>query len=161
MFNTTKNHHKTTGIAFGVISANSLDSDLVHELMFGDQATDHSYNEYREQAIWDLYNSKNPDGEAESLEEAQEWLEENVSRWEMTIGDRYQQDEPEISGEYEGVTYATSWGSGLCFFILESPNISNDMTQCSPCYPGAGDLDSPGGGYTCYDVPADWRYSND
>lgn len=87
-------------------------------------------------------------------------------------------DEPITVGTCEGVTYQTCWlGGALHFFILRSPVVQKVKT-CSPCFPGAGDLDNikslpveaspelegdftvgyvPYADCTAYAVPADWR----
>ena len=58
-------------------------------------------------------------------------------------------------GEHEGVMYRTTWLGGapmLCVF--KSPYVTK-CSVCSPCVPGAGDLDSPGD-YEAYGVPVTW-----
>ena len=68
------------------------------------------------------------------------------------------EDEPDVSGTYEEVSYATSYlGGVLNFWIFESPHITQAATSCGICVPGAGNLDNLTGSVTCYDVPADWR----
>ena len=88
-----------------------------------------------------------------------EYLEEFP---EETINN-YENDEPYIEGEMDGVKYSTSWmGGALCFFILESPH-QTTCALCSPCVPNAGDLNNIGDDYTTvsYDVPKDWRLKNE
>lgn len=69
-------------------------------------------------------------------------------------------DEPLIEGVRDGVTYSIDWlGGAPLLWVLESP-YTGLYQLCSPCVPGAGDLESPDAfGFTCYDVPPDWRAS--
>ena len=71
-------------------------------------------------------------------------------------------EEPIIEFEYEGVKGRTSWLGGACnLWIFESPH-TGLYQECSPCVPGAGNLDQPfEWGVLTYDVPADWRVKED
>ena len=137
------NVNELTGIRYGIISANSLDGELVQDLLYYE-------------------------GEDLSWKEAEEEIkiamrEEGVTEedWDRTLDDRLSDvyiDEPIVEGECEGVKYRTSWlGGALHFWIFESPRIGL-YSECSPCCPNAGDLDSPNDdGVECYDVPEGWR----
>lgn len=137
------NVNELTGIRYGIISANSLDGELVQDLLYYE-------------------------GEDLSWKEAEEEIkiamrEEGVTEedWDRTLDDRLSDvyiDEPIVEGECEGVKYRTSWlGGALLFWIFESPRIGL-YSECSPCCPNAGDLDSPNDdGVECYDVPKEWR----
>lgn len=137
------NVNPETGIRYGIISANSLDGELVQDLLYYE-------------------------GEDLSWKEAEEEIkiamrEEGVTEedWDRTLDDRLSDvyiDEPIVEGECEGVKYRTSWlGGALHFWIFESPRIGL-YSECSPCCPNAGDLDSPNDdGVECYDVPEGWR----
>lgn len=71
-------------------------------------------------------------------------------------------EEPIVEFEYEGVHGRTSWlGGALNLWIFESPH-TGLYEECSPCVPGAGNLDQPDPeGVLAYDVPADWRTDHD
>ena len=137
------NVNPETGIRYGIISANSLDGELVQDLLYYE-------------------------GEDLSWKEAEEEIkiamrEEGVTEedWDRTLDDRLSDvyiDEPIVEGECEGVKYRTSWlGGALHFWIFESPRIGL-YSKCSPCCPNAGNLDSPNDdGVECYDVPEGWR----
>ena len=137
------NVNPETGIRYGIISANSLDGELVQDLLYYE-------------------------GEDLSWKEAEEEIkiamrEEGVTEedWDRTLDDRLSDvyiDEPIVEGECEGVKYRTSWlGGALHFWIFESPRIGL-YSECSPCCPNAGNLDSPNDdGVECYDVPEGWR----
>lgn len=89
-------------------------------------------------------------------------------------------EEPTIEGEYEGVKYHISWlGGAPILYVFEGP-LGSAERLCSPCVPGAADLDSgfmyreaEDGGYVyqteevlpgenlCYCVPRDWLRKED
>ena len=141
-----------TGVAYGYISANALDQEVVGSLLYGRQARDLSYERALEEAGLVARNLAEDAGVTES--EYDDWVDAHVEK-EM---EDYQCDEPEIEGEYEGVSYAVSWlGGALNFFILRSPVTTDRARRASPCVPGAGILDVLDGSEHSYDVPADWR----
>lgn len=148
------NINPNTGIAYGCISAQSLDNDLVHDLMFGPQANDLSYDpaldEYMEKQKADWMEIE---GSLDNFpyDEFEEYFEHTYEGC----------DEPIIEGEINGVKYRTFWlGGALHFWIFESPHIGL-FQPCSPCVPGAADLDNPSNnGIKGYDVPDSWRYPN-
>lgn len=173
-----------TGIAYGYVSANSLDPERVHELMYHN-GVDLSYQEalaelrreveneadlMREEIAIELseIDHNMPEFERIALEEAK--LDAMLSRWgysgidefiegevERRAGNLYI-EEPIIAGEREGVHYRTSWlGGALNFWIFKAP-YSGKFQPCSPCVPGAGNLDCPdkANGIETYMPPADW-----
>ena len=137
------NVNELTGIRYGIISANSLDGELVQDLLYY-EGEDLSWKEVEEEIKIAM-------------------REEGVTEedWDRTLDDRLSDvyiDEPIVEGECEGVKYRTSWlGGALHFWIFESPRIGL-YSECSPCCPNAGNLDSPNDdGVECYDVPEGWR----
>lgn len=179
------NRDPDTGTRYGYISANSLDPDVVDEMMYGSQATDLTY----QQALEEL--KATIEREAEHIEEealialgevdyalrhsdaAQEdaidaaYTRRGYDDREDFIATRTEQesehiqiDEPIHEGELDGVQYRTSWlGGALHVWAFESPH-TGLYAECSPCVPGAGNLDCPDvDGVLTYDVPADWRAS--
>ncbi len=143
------NANPTTGVRYGYISANSLHSELVDELMYGRQAVDVYYKEAcaeLEDAIYQAVSS------FLSSRQTQHLVDEALAMFE------HECDEPIHEGEYEGVKYRTSWlGGALNVWIFESP-VTGNYQECSPCVPGAGNLDCPDlDGVVCYDVPKEWR----
>jgi len=140
------NYNPATGVPYGVIACQSLDAELVDELWYT-HGTDLSY----EEAVRELRNEVNAEVEAGELDE-----DDFDSELDLRV-ERIQIDEPTIEGVYEGVHYHISWlGGAPLLWVFESPHI-NPHAQCSPCVPGAGDLDSEGD-VLCYDVPDDWRH---
>lgn len=154
----TANINPETGIRYGVISTHSLHPDVVDELWYGYGAEDLSYKE----ALIDLeaeirrevefeqedgFEVDDPEDEIQSrLESRAEWI---------------QIDEPTIKGTYEGVEYIIGWlGGAPLLWVIKSP-YTTFRRLCSPCVPGAVDLDSDPGptGAHGYDVPATWRWN--
>lgn len=161
------NSNETTGYRFGYIAANSLDSELVDALMY-----EHGKNLTYAEAELDEIARQRTEWE-EQMERAVVAYQEsdplNLRRGSPdTVFDDFEPDldnfhpeiyEPTIEGTFEGVTYRSSWlGGALNFFILESPMVGR-FDLCSPCVPGAGNLDSRNSnGALAYDVPVDWRH---
>jgi hypothetical protein len=151
------NINPETGIAYGYISANVLDSDLVCELM--NEGTDETAKAMWAEYVSDLARRIKEADESLTDEEAREQAEEAADNDAQSFWDGYECCEPEIHGEKEGVKYRTSYlGGALNFFIFFSPVVTNCARLASPCIPNAGILDELDGTVTSYDVPADWRY---
>jgi hypothetical protein len=153
----TANINSTTGIAYGYISARALDSDLVDELMNNgtDTYAEEAFNEWRATKADMLLDT---DESIESLEDAM-MEADNLS---YEFWDKYEAYEPSIEGVHDGVKYCSSWlGGALNFFISESPVTTTKARLASPCVPNAGILDTLDGNVVSYDVPADWRRTED
>lgn len=143
------NVHPETGIPYGYIAANSLNPDLVHELMYV-HGMDLSYQESLAEHLKGL--------RAEHLERHEDLAEFDEDRYVDEFSDGHEDSEPTIAGTHEDVRYRSSWlGGALNFWIFFSPH-TNTFDKCSPCVPNAGNLDCPNpNGELAYDVPADWR----
>ena len=148
------NINTKTNIPFGYIAASALDSEVVDELLYGRGAVDLSYQAALDEA-----------DERASAEAAERGFDHGSPDWERfvdkhveTAMNYYECDEPDIEGNYEGVTYASSWlGGALNFWIFESPVTTTKARRANPCVPGAAILDTLDGTEFGYDVPADWR----
>ena len=149
--NNLVNSNPETGIAYGYISANSLHPEVVDTLMYGSNATNHSYNEY----VVDCAHNEGFDPLNTDADQAAEWLFINGAE---NILDHYEGNEDIISGTHDGVTYSTSWlGGALHFWIYHSPVITQKGRRASPCVPKAAILDTLDGEEEGYDVPSEWR----
>jgi len=154
-----QNTNPETLIRYGIISANSLNSELVDELMYGCNAKDLSYEEAKLEFMADIEREVQWEIDEGKIE-ADEFVEEVETRFdfrEQDFNDNYYCDEPTIEGEHDGVKYRTTWlGGALLVFFLESPyTLRGDL--CSPCIPGAVNLDSPNpDGFEGYAPPSDW-----
>lgn len=127
------NTNPQTGIRYTVFSANNLNPDLVHELMFGLQADNLSYKAGLAQWLAD-----NPDGFEDDFE--------------------YESDEDSYEGEYEGIRYGLSTlGGAYLLWVYESP-LTSTFRLSSPCIPNSCNGDQPDpSGFEGYDIPQDWK----
>ena len=156
----TANINPDTGIAYGYISSNVMDSDVVHILLF-ETGKDIEYAGARIDYMHDRAMELMTDEEyteAREDEAVEVRLDTLDPDWEISFEDAYNPDELMVVGEYDGVRYASSWmGGALCFFIFESPHITHQAGRASPCVPNAGILDTLDGDVTSYNVPDSWR----
>ena len=152
-----------TKVPYGIISANSLNSDVVDELLYI-HGTDYTEEEALKEHMIERLQHELTEEEFDDLEECdyKDTMDEIDPMWEQSFFDMCPDfDEPDIAGEYEGVQYATCWlGGALNFWIFLSPNKTYKARRGSPCVPNAGVLDTLDGDYMAYDVPADWRAEN-
>jgi hypothetical protein len=189
------NTNPQTGIRYGVIACNSLDQDVVNDLFYGSGATDVSYEaayeeakaeaqrEYasllEEAAIAAAESGADREADYDPDEFIEDWFADNghdideeqfVQDKLEAFSDMCQIDEPHITGTCDGVTYQITWlGGAPLLWVLEGP-LGFVERLCSPCIPGAGDMDSSfeptdlkpdqvpvhWDGYLCYVVPRDW-----
>lgn len=175
------------GVRYGTIYLNSLDPDVADELFFGSQATNLSeqraYEELKheierdaegiEEEIYNEVEDREPrfindpvylEVQYEAAFQCLGYADRDDyidTRLELEFQDM-QIEEPTISGTLDGVKYEISWlGGAPLLFVLESPVISK-AKLCSPCVPGAIDLDSPANtGYEGYGIPENWYYHNE
>ena len=135
------NYHPETGIAFGVASLNGLQDWVFDEFFY--QGTNVSY----EAAVddWRAETGGGPDEDP-----PQDWC------------DSYEGDEECYELEYkDGMKLGLSYlGGAPLVWVFESDYVVN-APACSPCVPGAGDLDSrgasSGGSVRCYGLPPEWK----
>jgi len=152
------NVNPETLIRYGIISANSLDPEVVNDIQM--HGKDVHYEEAKEELWADI---KRACGDYMSDADSDDVADLAVER----MGDHWQDDEPVHEFDidcpgYGRVKGRTTWlGGALLVWIFESPFIVRARV-CSPCVPGAGDLDHIDieDGVDCYDVPNDWRYDH-
>jgi len=135
----TANTNPETGIRYGVVAMNSLES-----------------------WVWDeFYTSGTNESEIEAL---REWHEENPPETlhdpeeaENQFFESLEIEEPTWSLEQGGMRLEIGWlGGAPLLWVLLSPH-TTEARECSPCVPNAGNLDcKETGGFTCYDLPAEW-----
>lgn len=175
------NTNPDTGVRYGCIYLNELDSDVANDLwMNGDDLSyKAAYEELKNEIERDADNVEDEVriGIIEtdpSLDGNESWFERRCEDAWNTLGydsredyvetrleresDYIQIDEPNIAGECEGVKYEiTHLGGAGLVFVLHSPIISKARLG-SPCVPNACDLSSlDDDGYECYGIPDDWR----
>lgn len=157
------NTNPSTGIRYGVISGNSLNPDVLHELMYGPNAVDMQYEQAYAEAKAGAH-SRYDDAVEEAEIAASEvdpnmggadrevfiekWLDEAgypedyVERELQEFADRYESDSFHYEGELDGVTYmVTTLGGAPLVWAIEGP-VGVAERLCSPCVPNAADLDS-------------------
>lgn len=167
------NYNTSTGISYGVIALNSL-ADWFNDEMYDLDSPEEreAFNEFIQETAADLVREKKldfDDLDCESGDEQQaiadcdpdilqnlvEAADHHVidSFWAGTDFGTFRRE-----GIVDGVSISTSeLGGAILVWVIESPHIGR-YAPCSPCIPGAGDLDSPDpDGIECYDVPPGWR----
>lgn len=176
------NYNPETGIRYGTIYLNHLDSDVANDLWYSGK------NVSEENAYAELKSEL--EREADAIEEevaiaiaesdhallaSERFVDNEIEAAYLRLGyddrddyietrlelgwEHIQIDEPIIEGTCEGVRYMISHlGGAPLLWAFESPVISK-AKLCSPCVPNAGDLDSlDDDGYECYGIPDDWRH---
>lgn len=157
------NTNTSTGIPFGVIALNSLQDWLFEEIMqLPNASLDASLADYARNVLAE--NGMDPE-DVNALDDtaARDEAEEADPLYAERFFDGCDMEFDGAEGVIDGVTVCVSeMGGAYILFIMESPNVGR-YSPCSPCVPGAGDLDSPDRehGIECYDVPAEWRACND
>jgi hypothetical protein len=145
----TPNTNPETGIRYGIISANSLDQEVVMQIQMEGRDV------HWEARVAEI-RAEVEDDESVDPEDREDEIEMRIER----ESDCFYDDEPVHEFDidcpgYGRVKGRTTWVSGLCVWIFESP-FTGAFGLCSPCVPNCCDLDRAGG-YEGYDVPADWR----
>lgn len=147
-----------TGVRYGVISFHRLEDWVIDEiftngenLSFLDaQAEAKKEYEREAQALLDADGDFDFDG----------YVEEKLNTWNETYESdddvwRLETDDTDDGGKV--VVQTTGPGN---LFVFMSPVIVNTRL-CSPCYPNAGNLDSPDpDGYETYGLPKNWLEKN-
>ena len=153
------NYNPDTGIAYGVISGNTLDPDVLQELMFGGQARNLSYEatvadakaeaetEWRQ--LVDLVQDEADSRSFDSPDYREDWVINQIT---LAAGDRdhddfidakvdeftdgYEGDEDVCEGVLDGVIYRGSWLGGTNIsLITHSPHhlFADHCSHLLPC----------------------------
>lgn len=166
------NTNPDTGVRYGVIALQSLDSDLAQDLMFA-HGTDLSYAA----AIEGLQMLVEADADC-IVGEAHDSLGERLDSRHVSIGkgelaelrddearaafealgyadrdgyiqsrvererDNIQIEEPVIEGECDGIKYRIDWLGGAPLLWVTDGPLGYADKLCNPCVPNAADLDS-------------------
>lgn len=144
------NVNPKTGIRYGIISAHSLDPEVIDDIQR--EGTDIYYNE----AVTELRDTvKRACEDYMSERDADDVADEAVER----MSENFEPDEPVHEFELDGVKGRTTWlGGALMVWVFESP-FTGKFKLCSPCVPNCCDADNPDpDGYEGYTVPEDWLY---
>jgi len=143
------NINPETGVRYGLISANSLDPEVICDLQANGR--DVHWEAHKQQIADDLQMEVDNGAKFENFDEE---LDYRVDR----AADRWDDDEPVHEFDYQGVKGQTTWlGGALLVWIFESKWTTN-ARLCNPCVPNCCDLDSVDpNGYEGYDCNPDWR----
>ena len=152
-----KNINPDTGVRYGVISTRNIDQDVLDTIL--QNGTDLSYAEAEEETRRDV--------EAD-VRAGRGILLDDVDMEVQARMENYQSDEPVVrytltddAGQTTLEVQTTWLGGAQLLWVFKSP-YRTKARLCSPCVPGAGDLDNPDPeGVECYDVPPDWREGGD
>jgi hypothetical protein len=130
---TMSNYDEKTGIHFGVISPNSICQETLQDLCFGSNSIDPHYEAGKQEIIDDL----------------KQFCEDHYLNFEDIdpdqfidqFSDRYENSDGQY--DYEDIDYTLHIsGDNFGIFVIRSPYYTFTR-QCSPCAPGAGDLNTP------------------
>ena len=155
---TNLNINPKTGVAYGYISANTLDPGVVEMLLDGGQACNYTMERVQQEITDEVHAEAAERGFDHGSPDWEDFVEREIDRRLDDAGNACSFDEPHIEGVYEGVSYATPYlGGALNFWIFESPFTTDRARRASPCVPGAAILDELDGHESGYDVPGEWR----
>lgn len=134
------NFNSETGLPYGVVQGNNLNADLLDELYFKALAIE------EERLI---------EEEAEAMIAAGKTFD---SAWQSEFLEDCTIDEPSAAFEYEGIHLQYSWLGGAPIVFSFNGPVQKVKSYCSPCVPGAADLDSGLGEIECHGFPKDWYW---
>ena len=142
------NVDQENGIRYGVISTNSLNCDSLQDIY--DQGTNNSYESWRQEAIEAIQSAVHKAvedyGRFTDDFDAEEVFDSLGVEYESCGDDQYR---------FESDLYVIETTS-LGLYIIKSPWVTR-CKFCSPCCPGAGDLDNPiEDGVLTYALGPDW-----
>jgi len=177
------NINTKTGIPYGVVSMNSLKDWVWDEIYSHCESLTYKY--WEEETRKELQNEiealledgkieKDDEEEANDLlkDEADiddlKWFLEDIDKdkYRDILRAEYEPDEEEWEGEIpdeKGTisVFLSYIGGAPTLWVAESPYTTQGR-MCSPCVPGAVDLDSKSeNGFDAYDVPPDWYVTED
>lgn len=159
------NYNTQTGIPYGVISGNTVPG-LVDDIITHGINLD--YQSWESETLEMLESARASDDPADSLlEVVGEYLNFDFTDDILDYGndeliglmaEYIDFDEPTYKWESGGYSYYLTWlGGGILVYVCDGQTIGK-YDLCSPCVPGAGNLDSPNpDGIECYDVPPEYR----
>jgi hypothetical protein len=156
------NYNPTTGIPYGVISGNNLPELLDDISRNGDSLSYAAWKQELEEKIKGAIVGAIDDFtcNAKTIADSLDYGEIVDSLLDGGLAEDYQQEEEEFEYSYNTpqgkVSLLQGWlGGAPLVWVLDSPYYAN-CKGCSPCVPGAGDLDNPcENGLECYCLPPD------
>lgn len=154
------NTNPRTGLPFGVINGNSLDPELLDALYTAASAKvyDVRYQERRAELRRDVISMLDALFPNCATIEERGWFEDLIEAQieAEAEGGAFDSDEPCAEVTHEGVTVSYGYlGGAPIVFSYDGP-VTHVRSYCSPCCPGAADLDSGPGDIACHGVPESW-----
>lgn len=142
------NVNSETGISYGVISGNAAHW-LYEEITTN--GTDTTFEAYKRQLVKEMaalleeHGQHNAEDTATGIVDSYEW-------------DDYQCDESDYEyTDSSGNEFLLSYLGGTPLIWCIKTSVIVHARPCSPCVPGAGDLDSPDeNGIQCYGIPSEY-----
>lgn len=158
------NVNSSTGISYGVINANEINGDVLERIMFGTNTV-----------ALDLLRARIDHIEKQNINFVLPVisLSESTNRFYNRVYEAldkcdydwydYDQSMEDVSNDVYSaivdgceVLYSTESNTVT---VIDSP-YTDKFARCSPCYPGAGDLNTrDNNGISTYTVPSDWKVS--
>ena len=127
------NYDEKTGIHYGVISPNNISGDALNDICFGSNSTDPHYEAGKNDLLSDLEEfCDNHDIDFKRI---------NTDSFEDQYSDQYENSDGQYDYEDKEYTLHVS-GDNFGIFVIKSP-FYTFTRLCSPCAPGAGDLNNP------------------
>jgi hypothetical protein len=151
----TVNRDPVTGIRYGIISLRSLGEFAFEDIE--QHGIDQDFEEFQQRIKAEIDSALRPVLKDYVLSSRIDKLIENAQDDALEeASDCYQQPSDWVRYHYERDGYVLQVTGDGNLFVIKSPFVTNAQ-YCSPCVPGAGNLDSPcDSGPECYALGLDW-----
>ncbi|WNA15647.1 hypothetical protein XaC1_4 [Xanthomonas phage XaC1] len=156
------NVNVSTGISYGVINANVIDGDVLHNISFGSNSIDITmlslridHAQSQEDINFVLPVISLSESANRFYNRVQEALDATSIDWDSFYTEHEEINSDVYSAIVDGCEVLYSTDSNT-ITVIDSP-YTDKFARCSPCYPGAGDLNTrDNDGINTYTVPSDW-----
>lgn len=130
------------GIHYGVISQNSVQSEALDDIYHGSDSRDIGFENWQRSTIQELRDAlRGVLEQCASTAQANRFVDCAIDAIESDLGELYESDDShDFFYERNGYEIVQCLDNDL--FVLASPFYTHAQF-CSPCVPGAGNLDSP------------------
>ena len=151
------NTNPDTGLPYGIVASDSLDPEVSSKLWeLAANACYDAHRNYREAQLLrdatDFIDSLDKVPHNYVMDVINDLVETQLDN-EM---DEWSADEPHAEVTYKGVTVVVGYlGGAMLVTSLDGPTLQV-RSYCSPCCPGAADMDSGYGSILCHGLPMDW-----
>ena len=144
------NYNKDTGLAYGVASGHTFSSLMEDIELFGTNTSYEAFLASCRMAVRNLVRDMPLRGEEEdAVQDIMDVLEDYME---------YQGEEDNYVAEVDKTKYEMGWLGGAPLIWVTDSEWACYCKPCSPCVPGAGDLNSLGGGSLAHCMPpSEWK----